>query len=128
MPNNTGLTFSAFQKFIQTDVAQITINEINNLIAKNNYLSLYVKVLGEHISSLDKKLDELIILVKEFRRSLQENIASTSKTPLNVVPTHIQRPIDSTDFKVKTFSDLESLIDKKLSCLSTKPIDFTNDN
>ena len=54
LPNNTGLTFSAFQKFIQTDDAQITIHEINNLICQNNYLSLYVKVLGEHISSLDK--------------------------------------------------------------------------
>ena len=52
LPNNTGMTFSAFQKFISEDVGKITVSEINNLIAQNNYLSLYVKVLGEHISSM----------------------------------------------------------------------------
>jgi len=58
LPNNTGITFTASQKFIETDVATVSINEINNLISQNNYLGLYVKVLGEHISSLDKKLDD----------------------------------------------------------------------
>jgi len=56
LPNNTGITFTAFQKFVEEDVAAVSINEINNLISQNNYLGLYVKVLGEHISSLDKKI------------------------------------------------------------------------
>ncbi|KAG5600011.1 hypothetical protein H5410_031381 [Solanum commersonii] len=57
------ITFTAFQKFVEEDVAAVIINEINNLISRNNYLGLYVKVLGEHISSLDKKLNELIALL-----------------------------------------------------------------
>ena len=103
LPNNTGITFSAFQKFIETDVAQITVQEVNNLISQNNYLSLYVKVLGEHISSLDKKLDDLIKLVKDLQKTPKEDIASTSKTVLNI-PTHLQRPVDTTGFKVKSFT------------------------
>ncbi|KAG5571192.1 hypothetical protein H5410_060958 [Solanum commersonii] len=43
LPNNTGITFTAFQKFIENDVATISINEINNLISQNKYLGLYVK-------------------------------------------------------------------------------------
>ena len=59
---------------------KITVSEINNLIAQNNYLSLYVKVLGEHISSLDKKLDELIELVNKLSIQMNSsNIPSTSK-------------------------------------------------
>ncbi|KAG5592678.1 hypothetical protein H5410_043192 [Solanum commersonii] len=45
------------------DVAAVSINDINNLISQNNYLGLYVKVLGEHIGSLDKELDELTALI-----------------------------------------------------------------
>ena len=56
LPNNTGITFTAFQKIVEEDVAAVSINEINNLISQNNYLGLYVKVLGEHIGSLDKKI------------------------------------------------------------------------
>ena len=122
LPNNIGITFSAFQKFIDTDVAQITVQEVNNLISQNNYLSLYVKVLGEHISSLDKKLDDLIKLVKNLQKTPKEDIASTSKTVLNV-PTHLQRPVDTTGFKVKSFyKEVEDLLDKKLSGLGSKPI------
>ena len=65
LPNNTGITFATFQKFIDKEVTKLSIAKINNLISQNNYLSLYVKVLGEDISSLDKKLDELTDLIKK---------------------------------------------------------------
>ncbi|KAG5581605.1 hypothetical protein H5410_052232 [Solanum commersonii] len=47
LPNNTGITFTAFQKFVEEDVAAVSINEINNLISQNNYLGLYVKILDK---------------------------------------------------------------------------------
>ena len=93
-------------------------------------MSLYVKVLGEHISSLDKKLDDLNNLVKEFQKAPKEDKASTSKTLLDV-PTHLQRPIDTSGFKVKSFyKEVEDLFDKKLSGLGSKPItnDFSKSN
>ncbi|KAG5619566.1 hypothetical protein H5410_004784 [Solanum commersonii] len=81
--NNTGITFTAFQKFVEEDVAIVNINEINNLISQNNYLGLYVKVLGEHISSLDKKLDELTALIIQIKTDLKSSEkASTSKKEL----------------------------------------------
>ena len=93
-------------------------------------MSLYVKVLGEHISSLDKKLDDLINLVKDLQKTPKEDIASTSKTVLNV-PTHLQRPVDTTGFKVKSsYKEVEDLLDKNLSGLGSKPIsnDFSESN
>ena len=56
-------------------------------------------------------------MVKEFQKDPKEDKASTSKISLSVL-THIQHPIDTANFKVKFFNDLENLIDKKLSGLS----------
>ncbi|KAG5598832.1 hypothetical protein H5410_030202 [Solanum commersonii] len=147
LPNNTGITFSAFQKFIEEDIASINIAEINKLITQNNYLSLYVKVLGEHISSPDKKLDNLTILIKDIKADmaranfvLTTDIASTFKRKPTVVSTHVQRPFEIQDFKFgfakeleelldKKFSDSDftELIDKKLSGLKFNPIDLSQD-
>ncbi|KAG5571696.1 hypothetical protein H5410_061462 [Solanum commersonii] len=99
LPNNTGITFTAFHKFIDNEVAAVSINEINRLISQNNYLGLYVKVIGEHICSLDKNLDNLTNLIIQIDDKLKSakqvfEQASTSKQPLH---------------------DLESLLDKKFS-------------
>ena len=133
LPNNTGMTFSAFQKFINDDVGKITISEINNLISQNNYLSLYVKVLGEHISSLDTKLDELIVLVHQLSTKINSSdIPSTSKKPVDegfiLSKPCIQRPIEIDGFTQDSPIDqLEKLLDKKFSHLHIQPLNISND-
>ncbi|KAG5586840.1 hypothetical protein H5410_047274 [Solanum commersonii] len=113
LPNNTGITFTFFHKFIDNEVAAVSINEINRLISQNNYLGLYVKVIGEHMCSLDKKLDNLTHLIIQIDDKLKSakqvsEQASTSKQPLH---------------------DLESLLDKKFSKFgaSAKPISLVED-
>ncbi|KAG5585061.1 hypothetical protein H5410_045495 [Solanum commersonii] len=90
----------------------VSINEINNLISQNNYLGLYVKVLDEHISSLDKKLDDLTTLIVQIK---------------NILPTHIQRPPEIQDFVFKPLYDLEKLLDKKFSEFGAQPINLFED-
>ncbi|KAG5607659.1 hypothetical protein H5410_029151 [Solanum commersonii] len=123
LPNNTGITFTAFYKFIDNEVAVVSINEINRLISQNNYLGLYVKVIGERICSLDKKLDNLTHLIIQIDDKLKSakqvsEQASTSKHP--DVP--IQRPPEIRDFILRPLHDLESLLDK-----NAKPISLAED-
>ncbi|KAG5630948.1 hypothetical protein H5410_002665 [Solanum commersonii] len=129
------------------DIASISIAEINKLITQDNYLSLYVNVLGEHISSLDKKLDDLTILIKHIKAdiakttlSITTDVASTSKRKPLVVFTYIQRPLEISDFKLSSLKNLEDLLDQKFSDfdiqelvnkkpvgLDLKPIDLSQD-
>ncbi|KAG5577326.1 hypothetical protein H5410_057460 [Solanum commersonii] len=88
LPNNAGITFTAFQKFIENDVATISINEINNLISQNNYLGLYVKVLGEHISSLDNKLDDLMTLIVQIKNEIENTFDFENQVNLEINKLH----------------------------------------
>ncbi|KAG5599620.1 hypothetical protein H5410_030990 [Solanum commersonii] len=124
LPNNTGITFTAFQKFIENDVVTISINKINNLISQKNYLGLYVKVLGEHISSLDKKLDDLTILIVQIKNDLKPSEQSSSSKQPDVP---IQRPAEIQDFIFTPLYDLENLLDKKFSQFMAKPISLSKD-
>ncbi|KAG5630153.1 hypothetical protein H5410_001870 [Solanum commersonii] len=104
LPNNTSITFTAFYKFIDNELAAVSINEINRLISQNNYLGLYVKLNS----------------VKQVSEQ-----ASSSKQP----DVHIQRPPEIHDFILRLLHDLENLLDKKFSQFgaSAKPISLAED-
>ncbi|KAG5594635.1 hypothetical protein H5410_035867 [Solanum commersonii] len=98
LPNNTGITFMAFQKFIKL----------------------------MWLRSLDKKLDDLKTLIVQIKNDLKpsEKVseqASTSKQP----DVHIQRPPEIQDFVFKPLYDLEELLNKKLSEFGAKPMDLS---
>ncbi|KAG5569311.1 hypothetical protein H5410_059077 [Solanum commersonii] len=125
LPNNTGIIFTAFQKFVADDVATVSIHEINNLISQNNYLGLYVKVLGEHISSLDKKLDDLTVLINQIKTHLKPSEKASTSKQLSEIPTHVQSPPEIQDFVFKPPFGLEELLNKKFSEFSAKPMDLS---
>ncbi|KAG5572219.1 hypothetical protein H5410_061985 [Solanum commersonii] len=96
--DESGITFTTFQKFIENDVAT---------------------------RSLDKKLDDLMTLIVHIISDLKSSEqASTSKQP-NVLPTHIQRPPEIQDFVFKHLYDLEKLLDKKFSEFGAQPINLS---
>ncbi|KAG5577445.1 hypothetical protein H5410_057579 [Solanum commersonii] len=93
-----------------------TINEINRDISQNNYLGLYVKVIGEHICSLDKKLDSLSNLIVQIDNKLKSDKQISNKaSSQKKLDVHIQRPPEIVTLFLDLYTNLENLLDKKFS-------------
>ncbi|KAG5579989.1 hypothetical protein H5410_050616 [Solanum commersonii] len=98
LPNNTSITFSAFKKFIEEDIASI------NDIAKTNLAS-----------TSEGKLE--VVLTHVQRRPEIQYFKFGSLNDLE----------ELLDKKKKSDLDFKELIDKKLSGLKFKPIDLSQD-
>ncbi|KAG5592672.1 hypothetical protein H5410_043186 [Solanum commersonii] len=57
LPSNNGITFTAFQKFVEEDVAAISIIEIHYMISQNNNLGLYAKSDFDSDSASEEEID-----------------------------------------------------------------------
>ncbi|KAG5630736.1 hypothetical protein H5410_002453 [Solanum commersonii] len=100
LPNNTGITFTAFHKFIDNEItATKKLDSRSNLIAQ-----------------IDNKL--------KFVKQVSEQ-ASLSKQP----DVHIQRSPEIKDFILRPLHDIENLLDKKFSLFgaSAKLISLAED-
>ncbi|KAG5630265.1 hypothetical protein H5410_001982 [Solanum commersonii] len=98
----------------ENNVATVSINEINNLIFQNNYLGLNVKVIGEHISSLDKKLDDLTTLIVQIKSDLKSSEQTFTSKQLDV---HIQRPLEIQEFFLNPYMILKNFLRKSFQNL-----------
>ncbi|KAG5579602.1 hypothetical protein H5410_050229 [Solanum commersonii] len=79
-------------------VEKVKIDPRTNIVQVNDDVS--DKDIPSHISSLDKKLDDLTILIKDIKADIAKtNFASTSERKPEAIYTHVQRPPEIQDFK-----------------------------
>ncbi|KAG5622462.1 hypothetical protein H5410_007680 [Solanum commersonii] len=78
----------------------------------HKFIDNEVKLIGEHICSLDKKLDSLSNLIVQIDNKLKSinkfGLSLSTKQP----DVHIQRPPEIQDFILRPYTDLENLLDK----------------
>ncbi|KAG5584788.1 hypothetical protein H5410_045222 [Solanum commersonii] len=109
------VNFNAFSKLFENDTAIITAQHVNVMIKQNNYVNIYMSILGDHIIFLHEKVDKLISLLPTKLKG-KEKVAHSS----------LQPPPDIEDFKIKDYSDLENFLEKKFKGGGVQPIN--NDN
>ncbi|KAG5581069.1 hypothetical protein H5410_051696 [Solanum commersonii] len=93
------------------NTALLTAQHINIMIKQQNYANIYMSILGEHITSIHDNVDKLLSRIN-FNTKGKEKVANAS----------IQPPPEIGDFKLKDFSNLESLLEKKFKGCNLKPL------
>lgn len=98
--------FLAYSKLFENDTLQITCKQINTLIEQNNYTNYFLNTLGEQIILLHDRVESIISLIndKHYKeKTFQNSIATPS----------IQPPPEIKDFKLKSTSELEKILENK---------------
>ncbi|KAG5630259.1 hypothetical protein H5410_001976 [Solanum commersonii] len=106
--NDKVVNFNAFQNCLKMN--RLVTTNVNAMI-KNNYANIYMSILGEHIVSLNDKVDKLISLLPTKMKG-KEKMAHSS----------LQPPPDIDNFKIKDYSDLEEFLAKNFKNGSLQPI------
>ncbi|KAG5585429.1 hypothetical protein H5410_045863, partial [Solanum commersonii] len=114
---NKIVNFNGFSKLFENDTPLITAQHINVMIKQNNYVNIYMSILGDHVISLHDKVDKLIALLPSKLKG-KEKVAHSS----------LQSPPEIEDFKIKDYSDLENFLEKKFKGGGVQPIDVENFN
>ncbi|KAG5571695.1 hypothetical protein H5410_061461 [Solanum commersonii] len=108
------VNFNDFSKLFENDTALVTTQHVYVMIKQNNYANIYMSILGEHIISLHDKVDKIIYLLPTKIKG-KEKIAHSS----------LQPPLESEDFKIKDYSDLEKFLEKRFTG-GVQPINADN--
>ncbi|KAG5580636.1 hypothetical protein H5410_051263 [Solanum commersonii] len=112
-----GITFTTFQKFIENDVATVSINEINNLISQNNYLASTSKqpnVLPTHIQRRPEIMDFVFKPLYDLEKLLDKKFLKFGAQPINLYE-------DFAD-EIETTFDLKNQVDLEINKLRGFPM------
>ncbi|KAG5599852.1 hypothetical protein H5410_031222 [Solanum commersonii] len=113
--NDKVVNFNTFSKLFKNNTTLVTTLHVNAMIKQNNYVNIYMSILGEHIISLHDTVDKLISLLPTKIKG-KEKVAHSS----------LQPPPDIDDFKIKDYSDLEDFLAKEFKGGGLQPINARN--
>ncbi|KAG5595155.1 hypothetical protein H5410_036387 [Solanum commersonii] len=97
LPNNTCITFLAFQKFIEENIASVSISEINKPITQNNYLSLYV--VATHVQRPPEIQDFKVGSVNNLEELIDQKLSGLKFKPIDLSQDFADKMEAAGDFK-----------------------------
>ncbi|KAG5576937.1 hypothetical protein H5410_057071 [Solanum commersonii] len=114
LPNNTCITFWAFQKFIEEDIASISIAEINKLITQNNYLSLYADIAKTKPASTSEGKPEVVLTHfsdLDFKELIDKKLSGLKFKHIDLSEDFADKMKITGDYKIRF---LQSLINSRV--------------
>uniref|UniRef100_A0A7N0V3H1 CCHC-type domain-containing protein n=1 Tax=Kalanchoe fedtschenkoi TaxID=63787 RepID=A0A7N0V3H1_KALFE len=114
------VNFQSLVKLFKNGALQVTVQQINKIIEQSNYTNIYLNVLGEQIMSLHDRLDKLTQRVETL--IAQETNHRTGKEKIIATPS-LQPPPEIKDYKLKSITDSEKMLDEKFKGLKISTLD-----
>uniref|UniRef100_A0A7N0VEJ1 Uncharacterized protein n=1 Tax=Kalanchoe fedtschenkoi TaxID=63787 RepID=A0A7N0VEJ1_KALFE len=114
------VNFQSFVKLFENGALNVTVQQINKMIEQSNYTNIYLNVLGEQIMSLHDRLDKLTQRVETL--IAQETNHRPDKEKIIATPS-LQPPPEIKDYKLKSITDLEKMLDEKFKGLKISTLD-----